>query len=200
MNGAWTSTTSRSSTRRARPILGAGFNIKPIFDDHIGSLKAIDPVAQKVVWEYKNKAPLWGGVLTTAGGLVFTGTPEGYLKAFDAKTGDELWKFNVGTGIVAPPIAWEQDGEEMIGVSAGWGGAVPLWGGEVGQVQGNRPGRLLLGVQAAPIRRGQVNVADNDASAIPVRQMGRIGIDPSGGGSWAGGGSCAGSRSCAQVR
>ena len=88
MNGAWTSTTSRSSTRRARPILGAGFNIKPVFEDHIGSLKAIDPVAQKVVWEYKNKAPLWGGVLTTAGGLVFTGTPEGYLKAFDAKTGE----------------------------------------------------------------------------------------------------------------
>ena len=48
-NGAWTSTTSRSSTRRARPILGAGFNIKPIFDDHIGSLKAIDPVAEKMV-------------------------------------------------------------------------------------------------------------------------------------------------------
>jgi alcohol dehydrogenase (cytochrome c) len=117
--------------KKGAAYLGAGFNIKPIFDDHIGSLKAIDPVAQKVIWEYKNKAPLWGGVLTTAGGLVFVGTPEGYLKAFDAKTGAELWKFNVGTGIVAPPIAWEQDGQEMIGISAGWGGAVPLWGGEV---------------------------------------------------------------------
>ncbi|WP_294537911.1 PQQ-dependent methanol/ethanol family dehydrogenase [uncultured Rhodoblastus sp.] len=117
--------------KKGAAFLGAGFNIKPIFDDHIGSLKAIDPVAQKVIWEYKNKAPLWGGVLATAGGLVFTGTPEGYLKAFDAKNGKELWKFNVGTGIVAPPIAWEQDGEEMIGIAAGWGGAVPLWGGEV---------------------------------------------------------------------
>ncbi len=117
--------------KKGAAYLGAGFNIKPIFDDHIGSLKAIDPVAQKVIWEYKNKAPLWGGVMTTAGGLVFVGTPEGYLKAFDAKTGAELWKFNVGTGIVAPPIAWEQDGQEMIGISAGWGGAVPLWGGEV---------------------------------------------------------------------
>ncbi len=118
--------------KKGAAYLGAGFNIKPIFDDHIGSLKAIRSRARcKTVWEYKNKAPLWGGVMTTAGGLVFYGTPEGYLKAFDAKTGEELWKFNVGTGIVAPPIAWEQDGEQYIGVAAGWGGAVPLWGGEV---------------------------------------------------------------------
>ncbi len=117
--------------KKGAAYLGAGFNIKPVFDDHIGSLKAIDPIAQKVVWEYKNKAPLWAGVLSTAGGLVFTGTPEGYLMAFDAKTGAILWKFNVGTGIVAPPITWDQDGTQMIGVAAGWGGAVPLWGGEV---------------------------------------------------------------------
>jgi alcohol dehydrogenase (cytochrome c) len=117
--------------KKGAAYLGAGFNIKPVFEDHIGSLKAIDPVAQKVIWEYKNKAPLWGGVLTTAGGLVFTGTPEGYLMAFDAKNGEVLWKFNVGTGIVAPPITWEQDGEQLVGVAAGWGGAVPLWGGEV---------------------------------------------------------------------
>ena len=49
----------------------------------------------------------------------------------DAKTGKEVWSFNVGTGIVAPPITWEQDGEQYIGVAAGWGGAVPLWGGDV---------------------------------------------------------------------
>ena len=117
--------------KKGAAYLGAGFNIKTIFDDHIGSLKAVDPATMKVVWEYKNKAPLWGGVLTTAGGLVFTGTPEGYLKAFDDKTGEVVWQFNVGTGIVAPPISWEQDGAQMIGVAAGWGGAVPLWGGDV---------------------------------------------------------------------
>ena len=117
--------------KKGAAYLGAGFTIHTIFDDHIGSLKAIDPATQKVVWEYKNKAPLWGGVLTTAGGLVITGTPEGYLKVFDDKTGETLWSFNVGTGIVAPPISWEEDGQQMIGVTAGWGGAVPLWGGDV---------------------------------------------------------------------
>ena len=117
--------------KKGAAYLGAGFTIKPIFDDYIGSLKAIDPATGEVKWEYKNKAPLWGGVLTTAGGLVFTGTPEGYLKAFDDETGKELWKFQVGSGIVGSPVTWTMDGEQWVGITVGWGGAVPLWGGEV---------------------------------------------------------------------
>ncbi len=117
--------------KKGAAYLGAGFTIKPLYEDHIGVLRAIDPTNGKIVWEYKNKAPLWGGVLTTAGGLVFTGTPEGYLKAFDAKTGEELWKFQTGSGVVGCPITWEQDGEQYVAVVSGWGGAVPLWGGEV---------------------------------------------------------------------
>lgn len=117
--------------KKGAAYLGAGFTIKPLFEEYIGSLKAIDPKSGKIVWEYRNNAPLWGGVMTTAGGLVFTGTPEGYLKAFDAKTGKELWKFQTGSGIVGQPITWEQDGEQYVSVVSGWGGAVPLWGGEV---------------------------------------------------------------------
>ena len=117
--------------KKGAAYLGAGFTIKPLYQDHIGVLRAIDPKTGKIAWEYKNKAPLWGGVLTTAGNLVFTGTPEGYLKAFDAKTGQELWKFNTGSGVVGSPVTWEQDGEQYVAVMSGWGGAVPLWGGEV---------------------------------------------------------------------
>lgn len=117
--------------KKGAAYLGAGFNIKPLYEDHIGVLRAIDPVTGETKWEYKNKAPLWGGVLTTAGNLVFTGTPEGYLKAFDAKTGQEVWKFNTGSGVVGSPVTWEQDGEQYVAVLSGWGGAVPLWGGEV---------------------------------------------------------------------
>jgi alcohol dehydrogenase (cytochrome c) len=119
------------SYKKGAAYLGAGFTIKPIAEDHIGALRAMDPRTGKIMWEYKNKAPLWGGVLTTAGNLVFTGTPEGYLKAFDAKTGKELWKFQTGSGVVGSPITWEQDGEQYVAVMSGWGGAVPLWGGEV---------------------------------------------------------------------
>ncbi|MEN9847397.1 MAG: hypothetical protein RL368_137 [Pseudomonadota bacterium] len=117
--------------KKGAAYLGAGFTIKPIHDDHIGVLRAMDPKTGKIVWEQKNVAPLWGGVLTTAGDLVFTGTPEGYLKAFDAQTGEELWKFQTGSGVVGVPVTWEQDGEQFVAVPSGWGGAVPLWGGDV---------------------------------------------------------------------
>ena len=119
------------SYKKGAAYLGAGFTIKPLNEDYIGALRAMDPKTGKIVWEAKNKAPLWGGVLTTSGNLVFTGTPEGYLKAFDAKTGQELWKFQTGSGVVGCPITWEQDGEQFVAVPSGWGGAVPLWGGEV---------------------------------------------------------------------
>jgi alcohol dehydrogenase (cytochrome c) len=119
------------SYKKGAAYLGAGFTIKPIFEDHIGSLKAIEPLTGKVKWEYKNPAPLWGGVLTTAGGLVFTGTPEGKLLAFDDETGEILYSFQVGSGIVGSPVTWEQNGEQYISIVSGWGGAVPLWGGEV---------------------------------------------------------------------
>ena len=69
--------------------------------------------------------------MITAGGLVFTGTPEGKFIAFDDETGDILWSFQTGSGIVGQPITWEQDGEQYVTVVSGWGGAVPLWGGEV---------------------------------------------------------------------
>ena len=123
--------------KKGAAYLGAGFTIKPTFEDHIGALKAIDPATGKIVWQNNNKAPLWGGVLTTAGGLVFYGTPEGDLKAVDDATGKELWSFNTGSGIVAPPITWDQDGEQMVTVISGWGGAVPLWGGEVAKTVAN---------------------------------------------------------------
>ena len=117
--------------KKGAAYLGAGFTIKTVNDDYIGALRAVDPKTGKIVWEVKNNAPLWGGVLTTGGNLVFWGTPEGYLKAADAKTGKVVWEFQTGSGVVAPPITWEQGGERYISVVSGWGGAVPLWGGEV---------------------------------------------------------------------
>ncbi|MRK21812.1 methanol/ethanol family PQQ-dependent dehydrogenase [Pseudomonas sp. JG-B] len=119
------------SYKKGAAYLGAGFTIKPLNEDYIGVLRAIDPKSGKEVWRYKNYAPLWGGVLATKGNLVFTGNPEGYLMAFDAKTGKKLYEFNTGSGVIGSPITWEMDGEQYVSVLSGWGGAVPLWGGEV---------------------------------------------------------------------
>jgi alcohol dehydrogenase (cytochrome c) len=117
--------------KKGAAYLGAGFTIKTLNDDYIGTLRAVDPKSGKIAWEVKNGAPLWGGVLTTAGNLVFWGTPEGYLKAADARTGKVLWQFQTGSGVVAPPITWQHQGEQYVSVVSGWGGAVPLWGGDV---------------------------------------------------------------------
>ena len=125
------------SYKKGAAYLGAGFNIKPLYDDHLGVLRAIDPATGEWKFEVRNRSPLWGGVMTTGGGLVFYGTPEGYLQAVDDTTGEVLWKFNTGSGIVGSPITWEQDGEQYVAVVSGWGGAVPLWGGDVAQVVKN---------------------------------------------------------------
>jgi len=117
--------------KKGAAYLGAGFTIKPLNEEYIGVLRAIDPKSGKEVWRYKNYAPLWGGVLATKGNLVFTGNPEGYLMAFDAKTGKKLYEFQTGSGVIGSPVTWEMDGEQYVSVLSGWGGAVPLWGGEV---------------------------------------------------------------------
>jgi alcohol dehydrogenase (cytochrome c) len=111
--------------------LGMGFRIKKLFPDHVGILRAYDPVTGVKKWEHKEPMPLWAGVLATGGYLVFTGTSDGYVKAFNAITGEELWQFQTGSGIVSQPITWEMDGKQYLGIASGYGGAVPLWGGDM---------------------------------------------------------------------
>lgn len=84
-----------------------------------GALVAWDPVAAKPLWEVKSKSPNWAGVLSTAGGLVFTGSQTGALMAFDAASGKELWHFQTGSGISGLPIAWQHGGREYITVTSG---------------------------------------------------------------------------------
>ena len=83
-------------------------------------------------------APLPGKAGSTpvvCGDRVFLTTPDEQknlvLLCLNRKTGKELWKFQTGSGVVGCPITWEQDGEQYVAVLSGWGGAVPLWGGEV---------------------------------------------------------------------
>lgn len=119
------------SYKRGAAYLGAGFTIAPLYEDYVGVMRAVDPLSGEIIWEIPNNAPLWGGVLATGGNLVFYGTPEGHLKAVNATTGEELWHFQTGSGVIAPPITWDDDGVQYVAVVSGWGGAVPLWGGDV---------------------------------------------------------------------
>lgn len=90
-----------------------------------GFLRAWDPVAQKERWSVPMAGAWNGGVLTTGGGLVFTGGMDGFLRAFDAEKGDEVWSIDLKTGVLAPPVTFKVNGEQYVAVAAGWGGA---WG------------------------------------------------------------------------
>jgi outer membrane protein assembly factor BamB len=76
--------TEKLTYKAGAAYLGQGFRIKKLYDDHVGTLRAINPKTGKIAWEHKEKFPLWAGTLTTAGGLLITGTSDGFVKAFDA--------------------------------------------------------------------------------------------------------------------
>ena len=84
-----------------------------------GFLKAIDPVTGRIRWNFEHTSPTWSGVLSTAGGLVFTGDAEGNFIALDAATGKPLWHFQMGGAVYAAPVAFAVDGNEYIAIAAG---------------------------------------------------------------------------------
>jgi len=86
-----------------------------------GHLAAWDPVAQKEVWRYQHVGPWNGGVLATAGNLVFQGNVIGEFVAYSADKGERLWAFPTQTGITAGPVSYEIDGEQYVSVAVGWG-------------------------------------------------------------------------------
>jgi quinohemoprotein ethanol dehydrogenase len=95
-----------------------------------GYLKAWDPVHKKVVWEIEHPAFWNGGLLTTAGNLLFQGTGDGQFVVYAADTGKRLWALPTSVGIIAPPVTYAVDGEQYVVVMAGYGGAGPLASGD----------------------------------------------------------------------
>jgi quinohemoprotein ethanol dehydrogenase len=91
--------------------------------DGKGALLAWDPVAQKLRWRVQHST-LWnGGILSTAGNLVFQGAGDGWLTAYDARSGARLWRFQAGMGIIGAPISYELNGRQYVSVLAGYGGS-----------------------------------------------------------------------------
>jgi len=95
-----------------------------------GYLKAWDPLQKKTVWEIEHPAFWNGGLLTTAGNLLFQGTGDGQFIAYAADTGKTLWSVTTMIGIVAPPITYEVDGEQYVAVMAGYGGSGAVTSGD----------------------------------------------------------------------
>jgi glucose dehydrogenase/plastocyanin len=125
INGAWT------NTGKYRPI-GEYRNG--------GRIVAMDPVTNRLVWQKHTDWSLsTNGMLTTAGGVMFIGQPDGYLVGYDIANGRELWRFQTGAGVHTSPITYTLDGEQYVAVFAG-GNSVPyasptgdnLWAFKIG--------------------------------------------------------------------
>ncbi len=98
--------------------LGGAFKVIPT-EEQWGNVTAVDYNTGKIRWKVKTAQPMIGGILATAGGLVFTGEGNGLFKAYDSETGSVLWKFQAGAGVNAPPSSYTVNGKQYIVVAAG---------------------------------------------------------------------------------
>ncbi|MFN0317380.1 MAG: PQQ-dependent dehydrogenase, methanol/ethanol family [Burkholderiales bacterium] len=112
---------------------------------HLAEFMAWDPVKKKKVWSIKEDLPFVGGALTTAGGLVFYGNQQGEVKAVDAKTGNVLWTFSVGTGVQQSPVTYSIDGKQYLAVVGGRSVGPPSFFGKIGErvINASPPGGVL---------------------------------------------------------
>ena len=110
------------------PYVGANVRMYAGPGGNRGEFTAWDPVNAKTVWSVKENFPAWSGAVVTAGDVVFYGTMDGWFKALDARNGNLLWQFKVGSGIIGQPVTYKgPDGKQYVAVLSGVGG----WAGAV---------------------------------------------------------------------
>jgi PQQ-dependent dehydrogenase (methanol/ethanol family) len=128
-----------------QPYVGATLSMyPPKGDDHLGNFIAWDATTGKIKWSLPEPFSVWSGALATAGDVVFYGTQEGYLKAVDAETGKELYKFKTPSGIIGNVNTYELDGKQYVAVLSGVGG----WAG-IGMAAGLTEDTAGLGAVGA---------------------------------------------------
>ena len=98
--------------------LGADYQ-QYLTSDNPGNFVGFDVVNRKVLWRVVSPAPFWAGAVATSSGLVFTGDMRGYFMAIDARSGQVLWQFQTGSGIIGSPITYELDGTQYVAVPSG---------------------------------------------------------------------------------
>jgi alcohol dehydrogenase (cytochrome c) len=84
-----------------------------------GMLKALDPLTGETKWDYRYYRAPWAGTLSTGGGLIFSADEDGYLMAFDARTGKNLWKLNTGNRLVSSPMTYMVEGKQYVTMPSG---------------------------------------------------------------------------------
>jgi PQQ-dependent dehydrogenase (methanol/ethanol family) len=110
------------------PYVGANVRMYNAPGGYGGEFTAWDPIEGKAVWSTQERFPVWSGAVATAGDVIFYGTMEGWFRAVDAKSGQQLWEFKTGSGIIGQPITYKgPDGKQYVAVLSGVGG----WAGAI---------------------------------------------------------------------
>ena len=114
----------RVSYTAGQPYVGATLSMFPAPDSHggMGNFIAWDAGKGEIKWSVPEQFSVWSGALATAGDIVFYGTLEGYLKAIDSETGEELYKFKTPSGIIGNVMTYEHGGKQYLGILSGVGG------------------------------------------------------------------------------
>ena len=145
------------------PFVGANVRYYAGPGGHRGEFSAWDPVARRKVWSITERFPVWSGTVATAGDVVFYGTMEGWFKAVHARTGELLWQFKTGSGIIGQPITYlGPDGRQYVAVLSGVGG----WPGAIvvndldtrDATAGNGWGGVMADLKEATTRGGMLYV------------------------------------------
>jgi PQQ-dependent dehydrogenase (methanol/ethanol family) len=136
------------------PFVGATLLMYAGPGGYRGAVIAWDPSKGEIAWSDHERFPAWSGVLSTAGGLAFYGTMDGWFKAVDAKTGALLYKFHVPSGIIGNPMTFMHNGKQYVAVLTGVGG----WAA-IGLAAGlNEPTAGLGAVNAAQDLKNYTNL------------------------------------------
>jgi PQQ-dependent dehydrogenase (methanol/ethanol family) len=154
-----------------QPYVGATLSMyPPPGETHMGNFIAWDNKTGKIVWSNKELFSVWSGALATAGGVVFYGTLEGYLKAVDAKTGKELYKFKTPSGIIGNVTTYENGGRQYVAVLSGVGG----WAG-IGLAAGLMSPEGAAEWQGAAGRAAAGRALESAARNVDTAGLGAVG-------------------------
>ena len=158
----------RVSYTAGQPYVGATLSMFPAPDSHggMGNFIAWDATKGEIKWSLPEQFSVWSGALATAGDVVFYGTLEGYLKAVDAETGEELYRFKTPSGIIGNVMTYEHDGKQYVAVLSGIGG----WAG-IG---------LAAGLTRAENAAAWQNAAGRAATGRPLEDATSANIDTAG--------------------
>ena len=143
-----------------QPYVGATLSMFPAGrvmgngTDNLGNFIAWDAAKGEIVWSVPEPFSVWSGALATGGGVVFYGTLEGYLKAVDADTGAELYRFKTPSGIIGNVNTWTHDGKQYVGILSGVGGWAGI--GMAAGLEGDTDGLGAVGAYRGLSRHTQL--------------------------------------------